>query len=151
MKKFKLTLGLLVITFVALVIYQNRAYFFAKQTLSLVIVPEKFQWTAPAIENVAYFGTCLIIGILIAGYIGLVSKFRSMKNIKQLNKTIISQNDTIESLKAELETFKQNNYLEDGSTNNENFLPESDQILVENQDTNYKQEEVQQSVNLNKA
>ncbi|KJR44069.1 hypothetical protein MCHI_000033 [Candidatus Magnetoovum chiemensis] len=151
MKKFKFTLGLLVIIFVALVIYQNRAYFFAKQALSLVIVPEKFQWTAPAIENVAYFGGCIIIGILIAGYIGLVSKFRSMKNIKQLNKTILSQTETIESLKSELETFKQNNYLEDSSINNENLLPDNEPILVENQDTNYKQEEFQQSVNLNKA
>ncbi|MBF0378059.1 MAG: hypothetical protein HQK72_11325 [Desulfamplus sp.] len=151
MKKFKLTLGLLVIIFVALVIYQNRAYFFAKQALSLVLVPEKFQWTAPAIENVAYLGGCLIIGVLIAGYVGLVSKFRSMKNIKQLNKTILSQTDTIESLKAELETFKQNNSIEGSAINNDSLLPERESTLVENQDTNYNQEEVQQSVNLNKA
>ncbi|MBF0113358.1 MAG: hypothetical protein HQK64_08910 [Desulfamplus sp.] len=106
MKKIKITLGLLVVVFVALVIYQNREYFLAKQALIFILVPEKFQWTAPEVQNVAFFGGCLAIGILIAGYLGLVSKFRSMKSIKQLNKTIVSQVETIESLKAELENFK---------------------------------------------
>ncbi len=112
MRKIKITFGLLVIIFVALLIYQNRAYFFAKQALSFILVPEKFQWTAPAVENVAYFGGCLVIGILIASYFGLISKFRSVKNIKQLNKTILSQVETIESLKAEIDSFKSNQYIE---------------------------------------
>lgn len=111
MKKIKLTLGLLVIIFVALVIYQNRAYFFLKQALSFNLGVETWHWTAPEAQNVAYFGGSLLIGFLIAGYLGIVSKFRSMKTIKQINKTLLAQIGTIESLQAELETFKTDPYL----------------------------------------
>lgn len=147
MKKFKLTLGLLVVIFVALLIYQNRAYFFAKQALSFILVPEKFQWTAPAVANVVYFGGCLLIGFLIAGYFGLVAKLRSMKTIKQINKTILS----LESLKAELETFKENPLENDDTPAPDSEPPvlveqaPSTDIVISSNDVNSGQ-----TVNLNK-
>ncbi len=130
MRKIKFTLGLLVIILVSLVIYQNRAYFFAKQALTFILVPEKFQWTLPAVENVAYFGICLAIGILIVGYLGLVSKLRTMKTIKQHNKTILSQTDTIESLKAELENFKHDQSIEQSSTGSATLIPPNSDLFA---------------------
>jgi len=119
MKKIKLTLGLLVIIFVALVIYQNRAYFFVKQALSFNLGVETWHWTAPEVQNVAYFGGCLVIGFLIAGYLGIVSKLRSMKTIKQLNKTLLTQIGAIESLQSELGTLKPTPYLQSSEQKSE--------------------------------
>ncbi|MBF0413161.1 MAG: hypothetical protein HQK70_10675 [Desulfamplus sp.] len=168
MKKFKLTLGLFVVIFVILLIYQNRAYFFAKQTLSFILVPEKFQWTAPAVENLAYFGGCLVIGILITGYLGLVAKLRSRKTIKQLNSTIISQTETINALQSELDTFKQTSYIEDDlddiATTDEGLLtnskqPASEPMMIEESidvkdviaTNEITEQAVKQPVNINKA
>ncbi|SLM30014.1 conserved hypothetical protein [Desulfamplus magnetovallimortis] len=110
MKKFKAFVVLLVVVFVALVIYQNREYFFTKQALSLSLGVETWQWTAPEIENVYYFGGSLLIGLLITGYLGLCAKFRSRKTMKMLNVTINSQHQTIDTLQTELDKFKSDPY-----------------------------------------
>ncbi|MBF0204916.1 MAG: hypothetical protein HQK67_11570 [Desulfamplus sp.] len=144
MKKIKLTLGLLVIVFVTLVIYQNRTYFFTKQPLSLSLGVETWNWTAPDVENVVYFGGSLVIGFLIAGYLGLVSKFRSMKTIKHLNKTIVAQIETIDSLKNELDNFKNDPYLQDDTQN-------SQHLLIETGNTSISENTSENNVNLNKA
>jgi len=105
MKKFKLFLGLIVIIFVALVVYQNRAYFMAKQELSLSLGVETWQWTAPGVENVYFFGGCFLLGLIFSGFIGLSSKLRSKKTIKSLNATIESHLEMISSLKNENATL----------------------------------------------
>ena len=164
MKKFKLTLGLLVVIFVALIIYQNRAYFFAKTSLSFILVPDKFQWTAPAVENLAYFGGCLVIGILIAGYLGLVSKFRSRKTIKQLNAAILSQTETINALQSELDTFKQDPYIENSvdkdsaadpslitNSQQQDITPVMVDESINTNDLNLNKTSDDQPVNINKA
>lgn len=141
MKKIKFTLGLLVVIFVALVIYQNRTYFLAKQALSLSLGVETWHWTAPEAQNVAYFGGCLVIGFLIAGYLGVASKLKSMKNIKQLNKTIITQIGTIESLQSELQSLKTDPYLHNDQSGDQLPVESSESANVD--DTN--------TVKLNKA
>ena len=88
------------------VIRQNREYFFTKQALSLSLGVETWHWTAPGVENVYYFGGCLLIGLLFAGFIGLSSKLRSKRAIKSLNATIESHLEMISSLKSELEKLK---------------------------------------------
>jgi len=146
MKKIKLTLGLLVIIFVALVIYQNRAYFFAKQALSFSLGVETWHWTAPETQNVAYFGGCLVIGFLIAGYLGLVSKLRSMKTVKELNRNLLTQIGTIESLQSELATFKTDTYLQSNSQNS------SEPLTVDGAESGADSGTVEQhAVKLNKA
>ncbi|MBF0468425.1 MAG: hypothetical protein HQK61_06015 [Desulfamplus sp.] len=146
MKKIKLTLGLIVIIFVALVIYQNRTYFLAKQALSLSLGVETWHWTAPEVENVAYFGGCLVIGFLMAGYLGIASKLKSMKTIKHLNKTLVTQIDTIESLQTELETFKQDPYIQSDDKNRDPMLAETADSTPSNGDL-----EQEHTVKLNKA
>ncbi|MBF0258810.1 MAG: hypothetical protein HQK62_08230 [Desulfamplus sp.] len=146
MKKIKLTLGLIVIIFVALVIYQNRTYFLAKQALSLNLGVETWHWTAPEVQNVAYFGGCLVIGFLMAGYLGIASKFKSMKTIKHLNKTLVSQINTIESLQTELETFKQDPYIQNNDKSSTPMLAETADAI--SSDGNLEKEH---TVKLNKA
>ncbi|MFO7884779.1 MAG: hypothetical protein R6U68_08160 [Desulfobacteraceae bacterium] len=110
MKKVKLFLFLIVVIFVGLIIYQNREFFLTKQALSLSLGVETWQWTAPGVANVAYWGGCFVIGLIITGWMGLMLKFKSQKKIKSLNKTIDSHIETISSLKTELEAFKNDPY-----------------------------------------
>ncbi len=110
MRKIKMTFSLLIIIFVALLIYQNREYCFTKQALSLSLGVETWHWTAPAVANVYYMGGCFIIGLIITGYMGLGSKLRAKKTIKKLNATIDSHQELITSLKSELATFKNDPY-----------------------------------------
>lgn len=110
MKKIKVLLGLLVVGFVALVIYQNREYFLTKQALSLSLGVETWNWTSPEIENVYYFGGCFIIGLIMTGYLGLCSKLKARKINKNLNATIVDNLQTIETLQTELDTFKSDPY-----------------------------------------
>ncbi|HKK90601.1 MAG TPA: hypothetical protein VJ936_04325 [Desulfobacteraceae bacterium] len=110
MKKVKLFIGLIILVFAGLIIYQNRDFFFVKQALSLSLGVKTWNWTAPAVENVYYWGGCLGIGLLITGYLGLVSKLKAKKTIKSLNKTIESHLEMISSLKRELEAFKSDPY-----------------------------------------
>ena len=111
MKKFKAFIVLLVVVFVALVVYQNRAYFLTKQALSLSLGVETWHWTAPEIYNVYYFGGCLLIGIIISGYMGLMSKIKSRQIVKGLNTTLNAHLQTIETLRMELDKFKSDPYL----------------------------------------
>ncbi|MBF0200290.1 MAG: hypothetical protein HQK66_03070 [Desulfamplus sp.] len=106
MKKFKVFMVLLVVVFVALVIYQNREYFFTKQALSLNLGVETWNWTAQEVENVYYYAGCVVIGLLIAAYFALISKFRTGRKIKSLNSTITTQLKTIENLQNELDKFR---------------------------------------------
>jgi hypothetical protein len=125
MKKIKLFLGLIILIFAGLVVYQNRDYFFTKQALSLSLGVETWNWTAPAIQNLAYFGISLALGLLGAGFIGLASKLKSKKTIKSLNATIESHLEKIASLKAELEPFTSDPYQKKEVT--ENQVPGNDQ------------------------
>ena len=113
MKKIKLFLGLVIIIFASLIVYQNRDYFFAKQALSLDLGVETWLWTAPGFENLAYFGVMLLIGFLFAGFMGLSSKLKSRKMIKTQKITIKSHQEMINSLKNELQAFRNDPYRKD--------------------------------------
>ena len=113
MKKIKTLLGLLSVTFVALVIYQNREYFLTKQAFSLDLGVETWKWTAQEVKNVYYYGGCFLIGLIITGYLGLCTKFRAWRSTKNLNATIKDLNTTISehlqtivTLQAELDVCK---------------------------------------------
>ena len=111
MKKIKLFLGFIVLVFASLVIYQNRGYFFAQQALSFSLGIETWHWTAPLIHNIVYYAIFLVLGLLVAGFLGLSSKLKSKKTIKSLNLTIESNLEKIASLKDELDTFKNDPYI----------------------------------------
>ncbi len=130
MKKFKFFLFLIVIGFTALIIYQNRVYFLAKQALSLSLGVETWHWTAPEVENVYYFAGCLVIGLLIAGFIGFSAKLKSLKTIKSLNASIESHLDMIKSLKGEIEVLKSHQNAKTIQENIEKHENQEDQELI---------------------
>ena len=110
MKKIRNFLGLTILIFAGLIVYQNRDYFLAKQAFSLNLGVETWQWTAPGYENLAYYGAMLFIGLFFSGFYGFASKFRSRKIIKSLNATIKSHQEMVDSLKSELRAFTADPY-----------------------------------------
>lgn len=114
MKKIKLFLGFIILVFVGLVIYQNKEYFFAMQALSLNLGVATWNWTAPPIQNIFYDGLFLVVGVLVAGFYALTSKFRSNRTIKALNATIDSHLEKIAVLKKDLEKFRNDPYNRQG-------------------------------------
>jgi len=110
MKKLKLFLGLIVVIFIALLIYQNREYFFALQALSFSLGVETWNWTAPPAQNVAYMGGCLLIGLLYAALISFSLKLKSKKAIKLLNAKNADHLEEIASLKQELDKYEADPY-----------------------------------------
>lgn len=111
MKKVKIILGLIVVALAGTVIYQNSEYFFAKTALTFTLVLFKtFHWTLPEVSNIAFFGASLVIGLVIAGGVAIASWLSSRKATKELNATIESQQETINSLKSQLSAFTQDPY-----------------------------------------
>lgn len=110
MKKIKLFLVLIVLILIGVVIYQNWNFFSEKPALTLTLFVESWHWTVSGIQNIAYWGGCLVIGLLITGFMGISSKLKSRKNIKSMNATIESHLKMISSLKNELEAFRNDPY-----------------------------------------
>lgn len=126
MKKVKLFFGLIILIFAGLIIYQNRDYFFTKQALSLSLGVETWHWTAPGVQNLAYFGASLLIGLVVAGFFGISSKLKSRKVIKSLNSTIESHLEMISNLKTELQTFKSDPYATKEETGADTAVEQAD-------------------------
>lgn len=131
MKKIKLFLGFIILVFAGLIIYQNREYFFAMQTLSLNLGVDTWHWTTPGIQNIFYYAIFFVIGILVAGFYGLSLKLRSNRTIKALNATIDSHLDKIAVLKKDLEKFRNDPYNRQGIVELEKDLDgEADGAIV---------------------
>ena len=128
MKKLKLFLGLIVVIFIALLIYQNRAYFLTQQALSFSLGVETWHWTAPEIQNVVYMGGCLAVGLLYAAFISITLKLKSKKTIKQLNAENAAHLEEIANLKHELEKFQADPYQKDPVTINDTEAMEAEPV-----------------------
>ena len=105
MKKVKIGFWILLIAFLLLVGYQNKAYFLQKNAFGLNLFVTDAYMT-PEIHNGVLFGICFAAGLIIAYLFGLFDRFRANKTIKQLNTDLESQRQQIESLNTELNAFK---------------------------------------------
>ncbi len=135
MKKFKLFLGLIVVIFIALLIYQNRAYFLTQQALSFSLGVETWHWTAPAVQNVAYMGGCLAVGLLYAGFISMSLKMKAKKTLKHLNAENAAHLEEIAVLKLELDKYEADPYRKNSVT-----FTETENVGAEPVETAQKQE-----------
>ncbi len=102
MKKVKLIIGLIFAGFVALLIMQNKEYFFSKVGFRLDFYFRKYQ--IPEVHNVILFLAIFSVGLLIAYTFSLLSQYKSKKTLKNLNMTLQSQMEVISELKSEIAT-----------------------------------------------
>lgn len=129
MKKIKLFLGFIILVFAGLIVYQNREYFMTVQPMSLSLGVETWHWTVPGLQNLAYYGIFLGIGLFVAGFYGLSSKIKSRKTIKSLNATIESHLEKISALKKDLEKFRNDPYNREQGEEQEE-TPEEEKVIV---------------------
>ncbi len=104
MKKAKLVFWLIVFGFIALLIYQNRGFFLAKQSLGINLFFKAYQ--TPEISNAVVFVAFFLIGVLLTYIFCLFDKFKANKTIKQLRQSIDTYQANMETLKQDLEKIK---------------------------------------------
>lgn len=105
MKKVKIGFWLILIAFLFLVGYQNKAFFLQKHSFDLnVWVTAPYE--TPEIYNALLFGVCFVAGLVIAYLSGLFERFKANKTIKQLTHTMSDQKIQVEQLRTEIDALK---------------------------------------------
>jgi len=105
MKKATLIIWLIIFGFIALVIFQNKTFFLARQTLHLnlgFVEP----YNSPELPNAIVFLVFFFAGLLIAYLFGLSARFKAKRNIKRLNVTIAAHISELSQLRSEINTLK---------------------------------------------
>lgn len=105
MKKVKIGFWLIIIVFLALVGFQNKAFFLQKHSFDLniwVTAP----YVTPEVYNAVLFGACFVAGLIIAYLSGLFERFKANKTIKQLTNTVNDQKAQAEQLRTEIDALK---------------------------------------------
>ena len=105
MNKFKLVLWVIILAIIALVIFQNQAFFLGTESLRINpgLAPE---YQTPPIPIAAIFLVFFIFGLFLAYIFSVPERFRNRKTIKRLNATNASQKDEIDNLKKEVAYLK---------------------------------------------
>ncbi|MCK4766932.1 MAG: LapA family protein, partial [Desulfobacula sp.] len=63
------------------------------------------------LQNIAYFGICFLLGLILVGIKGFVVKLRLKKEIKTKDATVASLKEQVNTLKTELEVFQHDPYI----------------------------------------
>ena len=105
MKKATLIIWLVIFGVIALLIFQNQAFFLTNQALrvNLGVVKEYHTPELPIAILVLLF---FLVGILIAYLFNLSARFKARRTVKRLNATIASHNTEVEGLRRELNSLK---------------------------------------------
>jgi exosortase/archaeosortase len=105
MKKIKIALWVIIFGFLALVMFQNKDFFMAKQGFGINLYFVNYE--VPEIYNAILFFAFFAAGLLVAYIFSLFSKFKSNKTIKDLKSSMTSSMQQMSVLKQELDALKQ--------------------------------------------
>lgn len=111
MKKIKYLFWLIILGLLGTLIYQNLDYFMTTMALKLDLKIASWHWTMPELQNIAYFGICFLLGLIISWFKGFLSKLKLKKEIKTKDATVTSLKEQINTLKTELEVFQHDPYI----------------------------------------
>ena len=103
MKKMKIAFWLLVFAFLALIIYQNLAFF--RAPLSLQVNLGFTEYATPEFQIWVFFIALFLLGILLTYLFCLPAIFKAGKN-RTLNATIASQRDELNALKKDVAAMR---------------------------------------------
>ena len=104
MNKAKVIFLIIILGLVGIVIFQNKEFFMAEQ--SLVINLYFAEYTMPETANIILFLVCFFVGLLIGYLYYLFMRLKSKKMIRNLNSTINSHLETISDLEKDVESIK---------------------------------------------
>jgi exosortase/archaeosortase len=105
MKKIKIARWVIIIGFLALVMFQNKGFFMAKQGFGINLYFTSYE--IPEVYNAILFFVFFAAGLLVAYIFSLFSKFKSNKTIKDLKSSMTSSMQQMSVLKQELDALKQ--------------------------------------------
>ena len=113
MKKASLIIWVIIFGVIALLIFQNQAFFLSNQSLrvNLGVINAYHTPELPIAILVLVF---FLAGIFIAYLFGLSARFKARRTIKKLNATIASHNSEVTGLRNELNSLKGIETPEDG-------------------------------------
>jgi hypothetical protein len=104
MKKLKVVFWVIVLGFLALIIFQNQDFFMTKHSLVINLYFSKY--FTPELHNAILFLAFFFAGLLIAYFFSLFPQFKANKTIKNQNVTISTQEQQLNNLKMEVEALK---------------------------------------------
>lgn len=104
MKKFKYGLWAIFIVLLGLLVYQNKTFFLAKQSLGLDL--GFYDKNTSELYNLVIIAAFFFCGMLIAYGSSLFDRYRAKKTIKTLQSTIDASSETIATLKKEVDALK---------------------------------------------
>ena len=90
---------------------QNQAYFLAGTALHIDFKIASMHYTAMALPNWAYWGICLVIGLLITGIRGLITAFRLGRQVRTRDERIERLKGEINELQTRLDIFIHDPYI----------------------------------------
>jgi hypothetical protein len=105
MKKSTLLIWAIIFGGIALLIFQNQAFFLADQSLRLNLGVTK-EYHSPQLPVAVPFIIFFLAGIAIANLFTMATRFKAKRTIKKLNATMVSCNNEIHELRRELESLK---------------------------------------------
>lgn len=121
MKKVKLVVWMLIVAFVAIVIYQNRDFFWASQkSLAVDLAFAKYQ--TPEVEHLVIFGVFFGAGFLLGIYFLIGRGLKTKKKIKALKAQVKEQTEKAAVLEEELRALRGDPVLPDTSENTDTVL-----------------------------
>ena len=101
--KVKLILCVIIFGFMALVIFQNKTFFLAKNAFNLNLGIEKY--LMPELNNAVLVLVLFCTGIIIAYLFNFSARSKPKRKIKKLNATSASNSEETAALKGETNTF----------------------------------------------
>ena len=104
MKKVKIAFWIFVFAFLALIIYQNKAFFQAPLSLRVNLAVTAYE--TPELQIWVFFIALFLLGIILTYLFGLPGKFRAGKNAKNLSATITAQRNELAALKNEVAAMR---------------------------------------------
>jgi predicted membrane protein len=104
MKKVKIAFWVILIGFFVLVVFQNQAFFMAKQSFLINLYFKKY-YTAETFNAVIMLALFLC-GFLIAYFSGLAERFKSGKTIKTLTATNKTYLEELTQVRKDIEGIK---------------------------------------------
>ena len=105
MKKATLVVWVIILGFIALVIFQNQNFFMAHHALriNLGVVDGNLPPELPIAVVFLFF---FFSGLVIAYFFSISSRFKARRTIKKLNATVAAHEGEVAELKRELDTLK---------------------------------------------
>ena len=107
MKKVKIAFWVILVGFFVLVVFQNQAFFMAKQSFLINLYFRKY-YTAETFNAVILLALFLC-GFLIAYFSALAERFKSAKTIKTLTATNKTYLEELTQVRKEIERIKAGN------------------------------------------